>query len=156
MKKLGVDLWFDKNAEEAVDFYMSVFADAKVLGTTYYPKEAPGPEGSVMYIQFELEGQTYGAINGGPHFTFSPAISMTVTVDTQDELDDVWGKLSAVPKDEQCGWLTDKFGLSWQIVPTRLNELISDPDRERASRAVKAMLQMKKLDIAALEAAADG
>lgn len=156
MQKISVDLWFNSNAEEAVSFYTSIFDNSKISKTLYYGKDTPGPEGEVMYIDFELEGQRFGAINGGPEFTFSPAISIVVSCETQDELDRIWNALSAVPEAEQCGWCQDKFGVSWQIVPERLNDLLTDEDPERAYRAMQAMLQMKKLDMDALEKAAAG
>lgn len=156
MDKISVDLWFDDNAEEAVNFYVSVFNNSRVLRTLDYVENTPGPEGTVMYIEFELEGKRFGAVNGGPHFKFSPAISLVVNCESQDELDSYWNKLSAVPEAEQCGWLQDKFGVSWQIVPVQLGELLHDNDPERAKRATYAMLEMKKLDIEALEKAAAG
>lgn len=156
MKPNSVDLWFDDNAEEAVAFYTSVFPNSRVFNSIDYPEGGYGTPGTVMYIQFELNGQVYGAVNGGPLFEFSEAISIVLNCESQDEVDYYWEKLSAVPESEQCGWVKDKFGLSWQIVPTRLGDLMTDPDSERAGRAMRAMLGMKKLDIAALEAAADG
>lgn len=156
MQAISVDLWFDDNAEEAVSFYTSIFNDSKVSSVTRYGKNMPGPEGSVMYIEFELEGQRFGAVNGGPHFTFNPAISLVVCRDTQEGIDELWGKLSAVPEAEQCGWLRDKFGLSWQIVPSRMGEFLQDKDPDSADRAMQAMLGMKKIDIEALEKATAG
>jgi len=156
MQAISVDLWFDDNAEEAVDFYTSVFNNSKVSSVMRYGKDMPGPEGTVMYIDFELEGQRFGAINGGPQFKLSPAVSLVVARDTQEELDELWMKLSAVPEAEQCGWLQDKFGLSWQIVPPQLGESLLDEDPQRAERAMRAMLDMKKIDIEKLEKTAAG
>lgn len=143
-------LWFDDKAEEAMNFYVAIFKNAKVLGV------APGPDGKVMSATFELNGQEFMALNGGPMFTFSPAISFFVKCDTQAEVDYYWEKLTEGGSEEPCGWLKDKFGLSWQIIPNALGELIGHPDREKAGRALQAMLQMKKIDIAALRAAFDG
>lgn len=156
MNKITFDLWFDTNAEEAVAFYTSVFENSKIIHTTKYASGMPGPEGTVMYVEFEIEGQKFGAINGGPHFKFNPAISLVVNVEDQEELDFYWDKLSAVPEAEQCGWLQDKFGVSWQIVPKAFAEMMHDEDTARAERAMRAMLDMKKFDIAALEKAAAG
>lgn len=156
MQKISVDLWFDNNAQEAVEFYTSVFEDSKILNTTYYAKDMPGREGDVMYVEFLLNGQRFGAINGGPHFKFTPAVSIVVNCETQEEVDRYWNALSAVPEAEQCGWVQDKYGLSWQIVPNRLGELLTSDDKAAAERAMHAMLNMKKLDIAELEKAAAG
>lgn len=156
MQPNSIDLWFDDNAEEAANFYTSIFPNSRIVASVDYPEGAPGPAGSVMYVQFELNGQLYGAVNGGPVFKFNEAVSIVINCDDQEEVDYYWEKLSAVPESEQCGWVKDKFGLSWQVVPTRLGELMTDPDPGRATRAMQAMLGMKKLDIAALEAAANG
>ena len=156
MQKISVDLWFDNNAEEAVAFYTSVFNDARVLSVSHYGKDMPGPEGSVMYIEFLLEGQRFGAVNGGPHFKFNPAISLVVACEDQAELDQLWSTLSAVPEAEQCGWLQDKFGLSWQLIPKRFYEVMAGDAAGAKERAMQAVLNMKKLDLAAIEAAIAG
>jgi predicted 3-demethylubiquinone-9 3-methyltransferase (glyoxalase superfamily) len=159
MGKITPFLWFDKNAEEAMNFYASVFKDSKIISITRYPEgplEGPmaGMEGKVLTAVFELNGQRFMALDGGPVFTFNEAISFQVDCENQEEVDELWEKLSAVPEAEQCGWLKDKFGLSWQIIPTALPRLMSDPDKAKAKRVTDAMLKMKKIDVAALEAAA--
>src|ERR1700685_261170 len=141
-------LWFDSNAEEAVDFYLSVFKNSRRLHELRNPGDAPGPKGGVLIVAFELDGQRFSALNGGPMFKFSEAISFVVRCDSQQEVDEYWSKLSAGGSESQCGWLKDKFGLSWQIVPARLSELIKHP------KAMQAMMRMKKLDIGELERAA--
>jgi predicted 3-demethylubiquinone-9 3-methyltransferase (glyoxalase superfamily) len=152
MQKITPFLWFDDNAEEAVNFYVSVFKDAKITNITHMSDETPGPKGKVMVLSFELEGQEFTALNGGPGvFTFTGAISLVVNCETQEEVDHYWEKLSAVPQAEQCGWLVDKYGVYWQITPTVLSELLNGSDTEKAKRVTRAMLQMKKLDIAALQ-----
>lgn len=152
-------LWFDSQAEEAANFYTSVFKDGKIGDIARYDKasaEVSGqPEGSVLTVEFEIEGQKFMALNGGPVFKFTEAISFVVYRDSQEELDEIWNKLSAVPESEQCGWLKDKYGVSWQITPHVLDQLLKDPDPARAGRAMKAMLQMKKIDIATLQASVD-
>jgi predicted 3-demethylubiquinone-9 3-methyltransferase (glyoxalase superfamily) len=140
-------LWFDSNAEEAADFYVSVFPNSRKLSELRNTGDAPGPKGGVLTVSFELDGLRFTALNGGPAYQFTPAISFAVRCDTQQEIDDYWSKLTAGGKEIQCGWLVDKFGLSWQIVPARLPELLKD------SRAMQAMMKMKKLDIAELERA---
>jgi predicted 3-demethylubiquinone-9 3-methyltransferase (glyoxalase superfamily) len=154
MQKISPFLWFDKEAEEAVDFYTSIFKNSKKGEVSRYGESGPGPKGSVMTASFELEGLQFTALNGGPIFKFTEAISFTVACETQEEVDYYWDKLSAGGQVQQCGWLKDKFGLSWQIVPTALPRLLKDPDRAKASRVMQAMLQMVKLDIAKLEEAA--
>jgi predicted 3-demethylubiquinone-9 3-methyltransferase (glyoxalase superfamily) len=153
IQKITPFLWFDYHAEEAAKFYTSVFPNSKIVKLARYGEGSPGPAGSVMTVEFQLEGQSFVALNGGPHFKFSEAISFVVNCQTQDEIDFYWEKLSAGGGEVQCGWLKDKFGLSWQIVPTVLPELLADPNREKAQRVMKAMLTMKKLDIAALKQA---
>ena len=143
-------LWFDHQAEEAVAFYTSVFKDSRVDAVIRYGDTGPGPKGSVMTMAFELDGQKFVALNGGPHFKFTEAVSFVVDCESQQEVDEYWGKLST-GRDEQCGWLKDKYGLSWQIVPRVLIEMLRDKDAARAQRVMKAMLQMKKIDIAGLE-----
>ena len=151
MQKIVTYLWFDNQAEEAMEYYTSVFPDSKVQSTT------PGPGGGVMVGTFQLAGQEFIALNGGPQFKFNEAISLLVRCETQEEVDRLWTKLvSDGGEESSCGWLKDKFGLSWQIIPNRLGELLGDPDGERAGRAVQAMLQMRKIDVATLERAADG
>lgn len=153
MQKITPSLWFDSNAEEAVAFYTSIFKNAQIDAVSYYGEEGPGPAGSVMTIGFTLDGQQFEAINGGPYFSFTPAISFTVNCQDQAEVDALWDALSAGGSTEQCGWLKDKFGLSWQIVPTVLGEMMQDKDPEKVRRVTKAMLQMVKLDIALLKQA---
>ena len=156
MQKITPFLWFDNQAEEAINFYTSIFKNSRVLSVSRYGEAGPGPQGTVMSGTFQLEGQEFMALNGGPQFTFTPAISFFVNCETQAEVDDLWEKLSEGGETEQCGWLRDKFGLSWQIVPTVLGELLNDPDAEKSRRVMEAMLQMVKLDIAGLEQAASG
>lgn len=157
MSNISIELWFDDNAEEAVDFYTSVFKDSKVISKTPLLTDAMGGTvGAVLYIEFELNGQRFGAVNGGPLFKPNEAVSIMVHCQDQDEIDYYWNALSAVPDSEQCGWLKDKFGVSWQIAPEVMGELMTDPDVERATRVQNAMLAMKKLDIAELEKAAAG
>jgi predicted 3-demethylubiquinone-9 3-methyltransferase (glyoxalase superfamily) len=153
MQKITPFLWFDGKAEEAAKFYTSIFKNSKIATINRYPKGSPAPEGMAMTAQFLLEGQEFVALNGGPQFSFTPAISFVVNCETQKEVDEYWDKLSAGGEEHQCGWLKDKFGVSWQIVPTVLVKLLSDPDAGRAQRAMAAMLQMKKIDIALLEQA---
>ncbi|HEX4142084.1 MAG TPA: VOC family protein [Pirellulales bacterium] len=146
-------LWFDHQAEEAANFYASIFPDSRVVKVVRCGKAGPGPPGSVLTVEFELHGQKFVALNGGPHFKFSEAISFVVNCQTSQEVDTYWQKLSAGGAEVQCGWLKDKFGLSWQIVPTALPKLLGDPDPEKSARVMKAMMTMTKLDIAALERA---
>ena len=157
MRKIMPCLWFDKEAEEAARFYVSVFKRSRVREITRYGKAGRevhgGKEGRVLTVVFELEGQRFMALNGGPHFKFSPAVSLVVDVKTQKELDGLWRKLSAVKAAEQCGWLQDKFGLSWQIVPSVVGKMMADEDVSRRDRVMSAILGMHKLDIAALKAA---
>ncbi len=157
MQRVAPCLWFDSNAEEAVDFYVSIFENSKILGGARYGQagaDASGrPKGTVMTIAFQLDGQEFLALNGGPVFTFSPAISFIVNCETQEQVDDLWEKLGDGGEIEQCGWLRDKYGVSWQIVPTVLGELLSDPDPEKSERVMKAMLQMNKIDTKGLKRA---
>ena len=146
-------LWFDDQAEEAVRLYTSLFPNSRVLDVVRYGQAGPGPEGSVMTVSFELDGQRFTALNGGPVFKFNQAVSFAVNCETQAEVDELWEKLSAGGEAGQCGWLKDRFGLSWQIVPAALMEMLHDSDGQRRTRVTEAMLPMKKLDIAALEAA---
>jgi predicted 3-demethylubiquinone-9 3-methyltransferase (glyoxalase superfamily) len=154
MQKITPFLWFDGNAEEAMNFYTSIFRNAKVGSISRYGEAGPGPAGSVLTASFELEGLQFTALNGGPHFKFNEAISFHVACESQAEVDYFWDRLGAGGQIQQCGWLKDKFGVSWQIVPTALPRLLGNPDRAKANRVMQAMLQMKKLDIAALEQAA--
>ena len=156
MPKISPFLWFDNQAEEAANFYVSIFKNSKINKVVRYGDAGPGPKGSVMTAQFELDGQTITALNGGPHFNFTEAVSFAVNCDTQAELDHYWNKLTEGGKEVQCGWLKDKFGLSWQIVPTILPQLLGDPDPAKAKRVSEAMMKMVKLDIAALEQARVG
>ena len=154
MQKITPFLWFDGNAEEAMNFYTTIFRNAKVGSISRYGEAGPGPAGSVLTASFELEGLQFTALNGGPHFQFNEAISFHVACESQAEVDYFWDRLGAGGQIQQCGWLKDKFGVSWQIVPTALPRLLGNPDRAKANRVMQAMLQMKKLDIAALEQAA--
>lgn len=159
MQKISPCLWFDDQAEEAVDFYAFVFANSKIISVSRYGKEsaqvAGKPEGSVMVMEFELEGQRFMALNGGPQFTFTPAISLMVNCETQAEVDELWDRLSEGGSEQQCGWLTDRYGVSWQIVPTRLGELMGGDDSEKSRKVMQALLQMRKIDLAELQRAYD-
>jgi predicted 3-demethylubiquinone-9 3-methyltransferase (glyoxalase superfamily) len=151
------NLWFDTQAEEAASFYCEVFPNSRIVTTARYTDAGPGEPGTVMTVEWELNGQRFVGINGGPQFSFSEAVSFLVTCDTQDEIDYYWDRLREGGGEEgPCGWLKDRYGLSWQVAPTGMDELFSDPDTSRATRAMQAMLGMKKLDIAALRAAAEG
>jgi predicted 3-demethylubiquinone-9 3-methyltransferase (glyoxalase superfamily) len=150
MQKITPFLWFDDKAEEAARFYTSIFKNSKIGHIN------PGPGGKVMIVNFELDGQHFMALNGGPHFSFTPAISLFVNCETQEEIDELWEKLSAGGKKERCGWLKDKYGLSWQIVPTALGQLMEDKDPEKSKRVMNALLQMDKLEIKSLRQAYDG
>ena len=154
MQKITPFLWFDGNAEEAANFYISIFKNSKMGTISRYGDAGPGAKGSVMSVTFQLDGQEFFALNGGPHFKFTPAISFFVNCETQQEVDDLWEKLSAGGRTDRCGWLQDKFGLSWQIIPTVLGQLLGDKDPQRAKRAMQAMLQMTKIDIDKLQQAA--
>ncbi len=154
-QKITPFLWFDQQAEEAANFYASIFPNSRILKVVRCGAAGPGPPGSVLTVEFELQGQTFVALNGGPHFKFTEAVSFVVKCQTQEEVDLYWDKLSAGGSEVQCGWLKDKFGLSWQIVPTVLPQLLGDPDPQRAARAMQAMMTMKKFDIRALERAAE-
>jgi predicted 3-demethylubiquinone-9 3-methyltransferase (glyoxalase superfamily) len=153
MQKIRPFLWFDDKAEEAVDFYTAIFRNSKIGDVMRCGEGGPRPAGSVLSVTFELEGQEFVALNGGPHFSFTPAVSFFVTCETQAEVDAFWDKLSAGGKANRCGWLTDKYGLSWQIVPAVLGEMLQDQDAAKASRVMQAMLLMDKLDIATLRQA---
>jgi len=156
-QKITPFLWFDTRAEEAAQFYTSIFKNSKILHVSRYGDAGPGPKGSVMVVNFQLAGQEFTALNGGPRFTFSEAFSFVVNCENQNEIDEYWSKLTADGGQESmCGWLKDKFGFSWQIVPVQLSKLLGDKDRERAGRVMQAMLKMKKIDIATLERASHG
>jgi predicted 3-demethylubiquinone-9 3-methyltransferase (glyoxalase superfamily) len=153
MKKITLFLWFDGKAEEAMNFYVSIFKKSKILSVTRYGEAGPGPKGTVMTAAFKLNGQEFTALNGGPQFTFSPAISFVVHCETQQEVDKLWEKLSEGGEKQQCGWLKDKYGLSWQVIPTILVEMLQDKDAEKSQKVMKAMLQMDKIDIKTLKQA---
>ncbi len=155
MPRITPNLWFDTEAQEAAEFYVSVFPNSKITNVTHYTDAGPGPAGSVLTVDFVLDGQEYTAINGGPQFTFDEAISLLINCADQEEVDYYWEKLSEGGEEGPCGWLKDRYGLSWQVCPTAMLDLLNDPDRARVDRAMAAMFQMKKLDIAALYAAAD-
>jgi predicted 3-demethylubiquinone-9 3-methyltransferase (glyoxalase superfamily) len=152
MQKITPFLWFDGKAEEAINFYTSIFKNAKIGRVTRYGAAGPGPKGTVMSATFELDGQEFMALNGGPQFTFSPAISFFVNCETQEEVDHLWEKLSDGGEKGRCGWLKDKYGLSWQIIPSALGELLQGKDPEKSKRVMQAMLQMDKIDIKTLRA----
>lgn len=153
MQKIRPFLWFDDKAEEAANFYTAIFKNSKIASVMRYGEAGPGPKGSVMLVTFELEGQEFIALNGGPNFSFTPAVSLFVTCETQEEVDAFWDKLSEGGEPNQCGWLKDKYGLSWQIVPSGLVEMLQDKDAAKANRVMQAMLKMVKLDIATLQRA---
>ena len=155
-QRIVTNLWFDTQAEEAAEFYTSVFDNSRITSKSHYPKDSPGAAGTVMTVEFELDGQKHIALNGGPHFKFTEAISLTIECDTQEEVDRYWEKLSEGGAKSDCGWLKDRYGLSWQVTPTILPDLISDKDPAKAKRAMQAMMTMKKLVIADLKKAYDG
>ena len=156
MQKITPFLWFDNQAEEAANFYVSLFKDSKIETVARYGDAGPGPKGGVMIVTFQLAGQKFTALNGGPVFKFTPAISLYVDCESQAEVDELWDKLSAGGRKDRCGWLQDKYGLSWQIIPNALRKLMSDPDPAKSGRVTKAMLQMDKIDIQRLQQAYDG
>jgi predicted 3-demethylubiquinone-9 3-methyltransferase (glyoxalase superfamily) len=153
MQKITPFLWFDDKAEEAMNFYVSIFKNSKIGRISRYGDAGPGPKGTVMSATFHLEGQEFFALNGGPQFKFTPAISFFVDCKTQEEVDELWEKLSAGGRKDKCGWLTDKYGLSWQIIPSALGEMLQDKDPEKSKRVMRTMLQMTKIDIAGLKQA---
>lgn len=155
-QKITPNLWFDGQAEDAARFYISVFDDSRIVSTTHYPENSPGEAGTVMTVLFELNGQRFLGINGGPQFKFDEAVSFEIRCEDQAEVDYFWEKLTDGGSESQCGWLKDRFGLSWQVVPGGMEELFADPDPERSQRAMQAMLKMSKLDIEELRRAADG
>ena len=156
MQKIVTSLWFDDQAEKAANYYVSIFPNSRIQNVTRYGSAGPRPEGMVMTVDFRLAGQEFNAINGGPEFTFTEATSLLVNCQTQEEVDDLWDKLGKGGEPGPCGWLKDRYGLSWQIVPVALNEMIADPDPEKSQRVMAAMLQMGKLDEAALRDAYEG
>jgi len=156
MQKITPFLWFDGKAEEAMNFYISIFKNSKVGRVTRYGEAGPGPKGTVMSAMFQLEGQEFMALNGGPQFTFTPAISFFVNCETQQEVDELWEKLIEGGKKDRCGWLKDKYGLSWQIIPSALGKMLGDKDPEKSKRVIEAMLQMDKIDIKGLQQAYQG
>ncbi|MGA8646850.1 MAG: VOC family protein, partial [Candidatus Sulfotelmatobacter sp.] len=156
MQKITPFLWFDNDAEEAVNFYTSIFKNSKIGEIRRYGDAGPGPKGAVMTASFQIEGQKFTALNGGPHFKFTPAISFFVNCETQQEVDELWEKLSAGGALMQCGWLTDKFGISWQIIPKALGELLGDKDPQKSQRVLKAMMKMVKIDVEGLKRAYEG
>jgi len=153
MQKITTFLWFDNQAEEAATFYVSIFKNSKILDMSHYGDAGPRQKGSVLVVSFQLDGQNFLALNGGPHFKFTEAISLVVNCETQQEVDEMWTKLSAGGAESQCGWLKDKYGLSWQVVPTVLNEMLQSKDHEKANRVMQAIMQMDKLDINRLKQA---
>lgn len=155
-QKIVPNLWFDTEAEEAAEFYISIFKDGRIVNVTHYTENAPREAGMVMTVEFELLGQRFVGINGGPEFKFDEAVSFQISCKDQDEVDYFWEKLTDGGREGQCGWLTDKYGLSWQVTPEGMEEVFADADPERAKRAMEAMLKMKKLDVEELRAAADG
>lgn len=155
MQKITPFLWFDGKAEEAMNFYTSVFKNAVVKEVSHYGEGSPFPKGTVMSATFELEGQAFIALNAGPGFSFSPAVSFFINCETQAEVDDLWSKLSAGGEEQQCGWLKDQFGLSWQVIPSMLGRYLSDADPEKSKRVMMAMMQMKKIDMQKIQAAYD-
>jgi predicted 3-demethylubiquinone-9 3-methyltransferase (glyoxalase superfamily) len=156
MPRITPNLWFDTQALEAAEFYVSIFPNSEVGSITYYGEAGPGPAGTVLTVDFTLDGQQYTAINGGPHFTFDEAISLLINCADQREVDHYWERLTDGGEESQCGWLKDRYGLSWQVCPENWQDLLHGPDPARSRRATEAMLGMKKLDIAAIRAAADG
>jgi predicted 3-demethylubiquinone-9 3-methyltransferase (glyoxalase superfamily) len=155
MQKITPFLWFDNQAEEAANFYTSIFKNSKIGTVSRYGEAGPGPKGSVMVVTFQLEGEEFMALNGGPLFKFTEAISLSVNCESQEEVDELWEKLSEGGEKGRCGWLKDKYGLSWQINPTVLGEMLSDEDAEKSKRVMEAMLQMDKIDIGKLKQAYD-
>src|SRR3954454_856220 len=156
MTRITPNLWMDTEGLEAAEFYCSIFPNSKINFVSHYTEAAPGKTGTVLTVDLELDGQPFTMLNGGPAFTFNEAVSFLITCADQDEVDYYWDKLTAGGEESQCGWLKDRYGLSWQITPPGMNEILNDPDKSRGERAMKAMFGMKKLDLAALLAAADG
>jgi predicted 3-demethylubiquinone-9 3-methyltransferase (glyoxalase superfamily) len=155
-QKITPNLWFDTEAEEAANFYVSLFPNSRIVKVSHYTEAGPREAGTVMTVEFELDGQRFVGINGGPEFTFDEAVSFQIDCETRDEVDSYWERLTEGGEEGQCGWLKDRYGLSWQVTPAGMEELFADPDPARAERAMQAMLGMRKLDLAAMRAAADG
>jgi predicted 3-demethylubiquinone-9 3-methyltransferase (glyoxalase superfamily) len=155
-QKIIPNLWFDTEAEEAAQFYVSVFENSRIVNTTHYTEAGPREAGTVMTVEFELNGNPFLALNGGPQFSFDEAVSFAITCEDQDEVDHYWERLTEGGEESMCGWVKDRFGLSWQVVPRGMEELFADPDPERVNRAMEAMLKMRKLDLDAMRRAADG
>jgi predicted 3-demethylubiquinone-9 3-methyltransferase (glyoxalase superfamily) len=155
-QKIVTNLWFDTQAEQAAEFYCSIFKNSRIVKVSHYNEAAPSKAGTVLTVDFELDGQRFTGLNGGPEFTFSEAISLLINCKDQEEIDYFWDKLSEGGEEGPCGWCKDRFGLSWQVVPEGVDELVAGPDQERSRRAMEAMFKMRKLDVAALQAAADG
>jgi predicted 3-demethylubiquinone-9 3-methyltransferase (glyoxalase superfamily) len=155
-QKIVTNLWFDTEAEEAAGFYTSLFKDSRIVTVTRYSEVGPGEPGTVMTVEFELAGQRFVGINGGPQFPFTEAVSLQIDCEDQAEVDYFWERLTDGGEESQCGWLKDRYGLSWQVVPAGMEQVLNDPDPERGKRAMQAMLGMRKIDVAALRAAADG
>jgi len=155
-QRIVPNLWFDTEAEEAAEFYISVFPNSRIVNVTHYTEAGPRPAGTVMTVEFELDGQRFIGIDGGPEFEFDEAVSFEIECEDQEEIDYYWDRLTEGGEESQCGWLKDRYGLSWQVVPTGMEEIFADPDKGRAERAMKAMLGMRKIDLAALRGAADG
>ena len=156
MRPIIPNLWFDGDAQQAAEFYVSVVPDSRIISPALYPEGSPGPVGTVMTVEFEVNGQRFVGINGGPQFPFTEAVSFQITCETQAEVERYWEVLTEGGEESMCGWLRDRYGLSWQVVPAGMEEVFADPDPARAQRAMQAMLGMRKLDVAALQAAADG
>lgn len=156
LQRIVPNLWFDTEAQEAAEFYVSIFPNSRIVHVAHYTEAGPRPAGMVMTVEYELDGQRFVAINGGPQFTFDEAVSFQITCETQEEVDTYWERLTDGGEESQCGWCKDRFGLSWQVVPSGMEEVFADPDPERARRAMEAMLAMRKLDIAELRRAAAG
>jgi predicted 3-demethylubiquinone-9 3-methyltransferase (glyoxalase superfamily) len=156
MPRITPNLWFDTQAKEAAEFYVSLFPNSKITNVSHYGESGPREAGTVLSVDFVLDGQPYSAINGGPEFVFDEAVSFSIDCADQEEVDRYWNALTAGGEESQCGWLKDRFGLSWQVVPSELGELLGDPDPGRSQRVMQAMLAMRKLDVGALRAAADG
>jgi predicted 3-demethylubiquinone-9 3-methyltransferase (glyoxalase superfamily) len=156
MPRITPNLWFDTQGHDAAEFYVSVFPNSKITAVTHYGEAGPRPAGTILSVEFVLDGQEFIAINGGPEFTFDEAISLMITCADQDEIDHYWTRLTDGGEEGPCGWLKDRYGLSWQVCPAGMAEALNDPDRARADRTMRAMFGMKKIDIAALQAAADG
>jgi predicted 3-demethylubiquinone-9 3-methyltransferase (glyoxalase superfamily) len=155
-QQITPNLWFDTEAEDAANFYISIFDDSRIVGVSRYTEGSPRPAGMVMAVEFELNGQRFSGINGGPEFKFNEAISFLITCETQEEIDRYWELLTDGGEEGPCGWCKDRYGVSWQVVPSGMDEMLANPDKDRAKRAMQAMMQMRKIDLAALREAADG